>query len=202
MGSAVQQSPALVVAKQRGQACVAYTVTKTRAVDRTITRGRGRAAYTIYKEFKHFTNLNILIVGDILHSRVAHGGLDIMRRLGMNCYIASPNEYKDETLGYQYVNLNDSIKDMDVIMLLRVQNERHHEKSKITNEEYNRLYGLNIEKVALMKKQAIIMHPAPFNRGVEITDEVVECEKSRIFAQMTNGVFVRQSILKRTFTDE
>lgn len=125
-----------------------------------------------------------------------------MRRLGMNCYIASPNEYKDETLGYQYVNLNDSIKDMDVIMLLRVQNERHHEKSKITNEEYNRLYGLNIEKVALMKKQAIIMHPAPFNRGVEITDEVVECEKSRIFAQMTNGVFVRQSILKRTFTDE
>ncbi len=158
--------------------------------------------YTIYKEFKHFTNLNILIVGDILHSRVAHGGLDIMRRLGMNCYIASPNEYKDETLGYQYVNLNDSIKDMDVIMLLRVQNERHHEKSKITNEEYNRLYGLNIEKVALMKKQAIIMHPAPFNRGVEITDEVVECEKSRIFAQMTNGVFVRQSILKRTFTDE
>ena len=104
--------------------------------------------------------------------------------------------------GYQYVNLNDSIKDMDVIMLLRVQNERHHEKSKITNEEYNRLYGLNIEKVALMKKQAIIMHPAPFNRGVEITDEVVECEKSRIFAQMTNGVFVRQSILKRTFTDE
>ena len=158
--------------------------------------------YTIYKEFKHFQNLNILIVGDILHSRVAHGGLDIMKRLGMNCYIASPDEYKDETLGYPYVNLNDSIKDMDIIMLLRVQNERHQEKNKITNEEYNRLYGLNMEKVALMKEQAIIMHPAPFNRGVELTDEVVECEKSRIFAQITNGVFVRQSILKRTFADE
>lgn len=75
-------------------------------------------------------------------------------------------------------------------------------KNKITNEEYNRLYGLNMEKVALMKEQAIIMHPAPFNRGVELTDEVVECEKSRIFAQITNGVFVRQSILKRTFADE
>lgn len=103
--------------------------------------------YTIYKEFKHFQHLNILIVGDILHSRVAHGGLDIMKRLGMNCYIASPDEYKDETLGYPYVNLNDSIKDMDIIMLLRVQNERHQEKNKITNEEYNRLYGLNMEKL-------------------------------------------------------
>ena len=152
--------------------------------------------------YDELQDLNILIVGDILHSRVAHGGLDIMKRLGMNCYIASPDEYKDETLGYPYVNLNDSIKDMDIIMLLRVQNERHQEKNKITNEEYNRLYGLNMEKVALMKEQAIIMHPAPFNRGVELTDEVVECEKSRIFAQITNGVFVRQSILKRTFADE
>ena len=86
---------------------------------------------------------------------------------------------------------------MDVIMLLRVQHERHEQAMSLTQEEYHARYGLTLERVKAMKDTAIIMHPAPFNRGVEIADEVVECEKSRIFKQINNGVFVRMAVLKR-----
>ena len=66
---------------------------------------------------------------------------------------------------------------------------------QLTEEEYNRNYGLNENRVKKMKKEAIIMHPAPFNRNVEITDDIVECEKSRIFKQVENGVFVRMALI-------
>ena len=78
-------------------------------------------------------------------------------------------------------------------MLLRVQFERHTEDMQLTKEEYHRQYGLTMERVNNMKENAIIMHPAQFNRGIEIADDVVECEKSRIYKQMTNGVFVRMA---------
>lgn len=80
-------------------------------------------------------------------------------------------------------------------MLLRVQHERHTDQMELTKEEYNKNYGLNEKRVKKMKKEAIIMHPAPFNRNVEITDDVVECEKSRIFKQVENGVFVRMALI-------
>ena len=80
-------------------------------------------------------------------------------------------------------------------MLLRVQFERHTESMKITKEDYHKQYGLTMDKVNKMKENAIIMHPAPFNRGLEIADEVVECEKSRIYKQMTNGVYVRMAAI-------
>ena len=82
-------------------------------------------------------------------------------------------------------------------MLLRVQFERHSEKMQITKEEYHQKYGLTMERVNKMKKNAIITHPAPFNRGLEIADDVVECEKSRIFKQMQNGVYVRMAAISR-----
>ena len=83
-------------------------------------------------------------------------------------------------------------------MLLRIQYERHEsdEKLKLTPEKYHRKFGLTLEREKAMKKEAIIMHPAPINRGVEIADELVECKRSRIFKQMENGVFVRMAILK------
>ena len=87
------------------------------------------------------------------------------------------------------------VDEMDIIMLLRVQFERHQEKMSMAVEEYHQKYGMTVERMKRMKEKAIIMHPAPFNRGVEIAGEVAECEKSRIFEQMTNGVYVRMAVI-------
>ena len=150
---------------------------------------------TIRQEFGHFDGLKIAIVGDVKYSRVAHTNIEVMQRLGMRCFISGPEEYRDPQYGY--IDFDQAVKDMDVIMLLRVQHERHEQAMSLTQEEYHARYGLTLERVKAMKDTAIIMHPAPFNRGVEIADEVVECRKSRIFKQINNGVFVRMAVLKR-----
>lgn len=148
---------------------------------------------TIREHFGHFAGLKIAICGDIAHSRVAHSNEEVMRRLGMEVVMCGPEEFKEE--GYPFKSLDEVISDVDVLMLLRVQHERHAQTMKISKEAYHQQYGLNRERVARMKDNAIIMHPAPFNRGVEIADDVVECEKSKIFAQMENGVYVRMALL-------
>ncbi len=151
---------------------------------------------TIYEQFNKFENLNIAIVGDILHSRVAHGNLKVMGRLGMNTYISGPKEFMDNSS--KFIPFKDAITEMDIIMLLRIQRERNAVKS-MSDSEYLENYGLTMDKVNAMKKDAIIMHPAPFNRNVEIADDVVECPKSKIFTQMNNGVYARCSILNHCF---
>ena len=151
---------------------------------------------TIYEQFNKFDNLNIAIVGDILHSRVAHGNLKVMERLGMNTYISGPKEFMDNSS--KFIPFKDVISEMDIIMLLRIQRERNAVKS-MSDSEYLENYGLTMDKVNAMKKDAIIMHPAPFNRNVEIADDVVECPKSKIFTQMNNGVYARCSILNHCF---
>lgn len=148
---------------------------------------------TIYEEYGHFDGLKCCIVGDISHSRVAHTNIEVMERLGMDVYISGPKEFNDGSA--KYLDIDEAIKTCDVIMLLRVQFERHTESMKITKEEYHLKYGLTMERVNQMKENAIITHPAPFNRGLEIADEVVECEKSRIYKQMSNGVFTRMAVI-------
>lgn len=148
---------------------------------------------TIYEEFGTFEGLKCCIVGDILHSRVAHTNIEVMRRLGMDVYISGPEEYNDNSA--EWIPLDEAVKTMDIVMLLRVQFERHQEKMNITVEEYHEKYGMNSKRVSMMKDNAIIMHPAPINRGVEIADDVAECEKSRIYKQMTNGVYVRMAVI-------
>lgn len=148
---------------------------------------------TIYEEYGHFDGLKCCIVGDISHSRVAHTNIEIMQRLGMEVYISGPEEFNDESA--PYLPLDEAVKTCDIIMLLRVQFERHTEKMSMTKEQYHNTYGLNMDKVKMMKDDAIIMHPAPFNRDVEIFDDVVECSKSRIYKQMTNGVYVRMAVI-------
>lgn len=148
---------------------------------------------TIHEEFGKFKGLKCCIVGDIAHSRVAHTNIEIMERLGMEVYISGPEEFNDHSA--KYIPLDDAIKEMDIIMLLRVQFERHQEKMSMTVEEYHQKYGMTVERMNQMKDNAIIMHPAPFNRGVEIAGEVAECKKSRIFEQMTNGVYVRMAVI-------
>ena len=150
---------------------------------------------TIYEEYGKFEGLKCCIVGDILHSRVAHTNIEVMQRLGMDVYISGPEEFNDNSC--KFIPFEEAIKEMDVIMLLRVQFERHKEGMTLSVEDYHKQYGLTMDKVNQMKENAIIMHPAPVNRGVEIADDVVECEKSRIFPQMANGVYIRMAVISQ-----
>ncbi|WP_453997068.1 aspartate carbamoyltransferase catalytic subunit [Bacillus nitroreducens] len=153
---------------------------------------------TIKQEFKRFKDLNVLIVGDISHSRVARSNAQSLTRLGANVYFSAPLEWQDQTTPYgMYVDLDEGLKEADVVMLLRIQHERHKFAMDLTKEDYHQQYGLTIKRSENMKKNSIIMHPAPINRGVEIANELIEAPQSRIFKQMENGVFVRMAVLKR-----
>ena len=152
---------------------------------------------TIYQEFGKFKGLKIGIVGDVKHSRVANSNAQALRKLGAKVYFSGPEKWFDEgtIINGTYQSINELVKEVDVLMLLRIQHERHGEKMKITLDNYHKKFGLTKEREKKMKKNAIIMHPAPINRGVEIDDDLVECKRSRIFKQMENGVFVRMAIL-------
>lgn len=150
---------------------------------------------TIRQEFKKFKGLKVLIVGDIAHSRVAHSNYECMKKLGMEVYFAAPKNLQDKQ--YKYVDFDKYLPKVDVVNMLRIQNERLEKGLKVEST-YNKNYGLNKSRVAKMKKNAIIIHPAPFNRNVEINDDIVECSKSRIFKQIKNGVFVRMAVLLRS----
>ncbi|GGE66101.1 aspartate carbamoyltransferase catalytic subunit [Priestia taiwanensis] len=153
---------------------------------------------TIKQEFGLFDGLKVAIVGDIRHSRVARSNAEMLTRLGATVYFACPEKWQDETNTYgAYVHIDDVIDDVDVVMLLRVQHERHEMKAGEMMDSFLHTYGLSVEREERMKVASIIMHPAPFNRDVEIASELVECERSRIFKQMENGVYVRMAVLKR-----
>ncbi|TCD46299.1 aspartate carbamoyltransferase catalytic subunit [Streptococcus sp. X16XC17] len=153
---------------------------------------------TIYEEFSSFEGLKIVIAGDITHSRVAKSNMQILKRLGAEVFFAGPIEwYAEEFDVYgQHVAMDDIVEEIDVLMLLRVQHERHDGQGSFSKEEYNHLYGLTDERYKRLKENAIVMHPAPVNRDVEIDDHLVEAPKSRIVRQMQNGVFVRMAILE------
>lgn len=154
---------------------------------------------TIQQEFKQFRGLTIAIIGDIRHSRVARSNADVLTRLGAEVIFSGPEEWFDsrsvDVSRYRPIDL--AVKEADVVMLLRVQHERHQQKSSYTANEYHKQYGLTLEREKLMRPRSIIMHPAPVNRNVEIADSLVECQRSRIFKQMENGVYVRMAAIKR-----
>lgn len=151
---------------------------------------------TIYEKFGTFEGLNIVICGDIKHSRVAKSNCDALTRLGANVFFSAPKTFQDGSLDIDYVDLDEVIDQVDVVMLLRVQHERHDVATKITQVTYNSEYGMNQARYDRLKANAIVMHPAPVNRGVEILGELIEAPKSVIFEQMTNGVYTRMSILE------
>ncbi|ARW06638.1 aspartate carbamoyltransferase catalytic subunit [Bacillus atrophaeus] len=151
---------------------------------------------TINEEFNCFKDLTVSIHGDIKHSRVARSNAEVLTRLGARVLFSGPAEWQDEQNPFgTYVSTDEAIKSSDVVMLLRIQNERH--QSAVSQEDYLKRFGLTMERMKNMQQHAIIMHPAPVNRGVEIDPELVESKKSRIFRQMENGVFIRMAVLKR-----
>ena len=127
--------------------------------------------------------------------------MQLLTRLGAKVYFSGPEYwYSSEFDKYgEYAPLDELIEDMDVVMLLRVQHERHDgdKNEKLFSEtEYHKLYGLDKKRYNKLKKDAIIMHPGPVNRGVEWADELVEAPKSRYVTQMKNGVFMRMAMIE------
>ncbi|MBA4537585.1 aspartate carbamoyltransferase catalytic subunit [Bacillus aquiflavi] len=154
---------------------------------------------TIQQEFGKFEQLKISIIGDIRHSRVARSNADALLRLGADVVFSGPEEwFDDHIIGKgRYETIDEAISTSDVVMLLRIQHERHEHKDKRSANEYHKLYGLTVDREKQMKPGSIIMHPAPVNRNVEIADNLVESKRSRIFKQMENGVYVRMAVLNK-----
>ncbi len=154
---------------------------------------------TIQQEYGSFIGKKVAIIGDLRHSRVARSNADALTRFGAEVIFSGPEEWFDSRImeNGRYEPVDHAISEADVVMLLRVQHERHQEEGYFSAEEYHKQYGLTVEREQRMKPGSIIMHPAPVNRNVEIADGLVECKRSRIFKQMQNGVFVRMAVLKR-----
>ncbi|MDR1522085.1 MAG: aspartate carbamoyltransferase catalytic subunit [Streptococcaceae bacterium] len=153
---------------------------------------------TIQEEFGAFSDLRVAIVGDLIHSRVARSNMQMLTRFGAKIIFSGPKEWHNEEFDHygQFLPLDDLIDKVDVLMMLRVQHERHNNQQNFSKEEYHKLYGLTKERAKRLQKRAIIMHPAPINRDVEIASVLVESPKSKIVEQMKNGVYARMAILE------
>ncbi len=154
---------------------------------------------TIQEEFGKIDGLKIAILGDIYNSRVAKSNIRALSKFDCEVLLAGPEQLmpdeEDIRASTKVVPIEDAIKEADVIMLLRIQHERHS-LYEINTDTYNKNFGLNPKRVELMKEASIFMHPGPFNREVEITSDLIDHPKSRIFKQVENGVYTRMSILE------
>ena len=156
--------------------------------------------FTIRKYFSDFTKIKVAIVGDILHSRVARSLMHALRILEVpDVRVIAPKTLLPigiEDMGAtSYVNMDEGIKNCNVVIMLRLQNERMN-SSFIPNEhEYYNLYGFTPRRLDLLAKNGIVMHPGPVNRGVEISSEVADGDRSVILQQVSNGIAVRMAIL-------
>ncbi|RAP76630.1 aspartate carbamoyltransferase catalytic subunit [Paenibacillus montanisoli] len=155
--------------------------------------------YTMRKQFGELKGLNVSIVGDIMHSRVARSNLYALQKFGANVRFCAPDNMKAAELDAPYVSMEEALR-ADVIMMLRVQLERHESGMINSAEAYREHFGLTEERAATIAPHAIIMHPAPINRDVEIDDSLVEHPQSRIFPQMSNGVPIRMTVIERALS--
>ena len=149
--------------------------------------------FTIYEEFGDIEGLNVVFAGDIVHSRVAHSNIKLLSRLGANVFVTGAPQFIDTSIPCPYLPIDEAVEKCDVLMLLRIQHERHFKK--FDESTYLEKFGLTVTREKQMKHHAIILHPAPVNRGVEIDSSLVECERSRIFKQMEYGVFIRMAMI-------
>lgn len=143
--------------------------------------------------------LKVLFVGDISHSRVARSNIWGLTKLGAKVAVAGPATLIPRhigTLGVDvYYDIDDVLGEFDVIYLLRIQFERQRANLFPSLREYTRLYGINKDRMARARKDVLIMHPGPVNRGVEITPEVADGNQSAILRQVTNGLAARMAVL-------
>ncbi|KPK02423.1 MAG: aspartate carbamoyltransferase [Nitrospira bacterium SG8_35_4] len=155
--------------------------------------------FTILSCKKKIKGLTVAIIGDIAHSRVAKSNIYGLTKLGASVRVIAPPTLlpaEIEKLGIDvFHSIEDGVKDVDVIMTLRLQLERQSTGFLPSLKEYFKLYGLTPGRVKLAKKDAIVMHPGPMNRGVEIASEVADGKQSVILEQVTNGIAVRMAVL-------
>lgn len=156
-------------------------------------------AFTILDHKQNIEGLKVAIIGDITHSRVARSNVLLLRKMKAKVYACGPPtliplefDAYGVTVTYQ---MREALEDADVVMMLRTQRERQKEVFYPSVKEYSILYGLDKEKMKWAKRDAIVMHPGPINRGVEIDPEMADGEYSVILEQVTNGVAVRMAVL-------
>ena len=149
-----------------------------------------------------FDGLKIAIVGDLAHSRVARSNITGFSKMGAKVFVSAPMTMIPpgiERLGCNVApDMETCLKDADVVMMLRIQKERQGSILFPTEREYAALFGLNQKRLGLAKPDAIIMHPGPMNRGVEISSDVADSQRSIILDQVTNGVALRMALFLLT----
>jgi aspartate carbamoyltransferase catalytic subunit len=150
--------------------------------------------------FGTLEGLKVAIVGDITHSRVARSNIAGLTKMGSSIFVSGPPTMIPmgvEKLGNVTVcnDMRDAIADADVVMMLRIQLERQGKTMLPTLREYAKYYGLNPTNLKLAKKDAMVMHPGPINRGVELSSYAADCDQSHILKQVENGVAVRMAML-------
>jgi len=195
---------------RHGQSGAAHLIARHVAPNiHVVNAGDGRHAhptqalldmYTIRHYKKEFHNLCVAIVGDVLHSRVARSQIHALTTLGVpELRVIAPKTLlpaEVEKLGvHVYHDMEQGLKDVDVIMMLRLQNERMQGALLPSAQEYFKYYGLTQEKLALAKPDAIVMHPGPMNRGIEIDSSVADGSHSVILPQVTYGIAVRMAVM-------
>lgn len=156
-------------------------------------------AYTIRTRLGDIEGRTVTIVGDILHSRVARSNVWLLNALGARVRLVAPPTLLPSAVEKWPVDisydLDSALRDTDAIMMLRVQRERMHHSYFPSIREYSRLYGLSADRFRRLPDHAIVMHPGPMNRGMEIDSAVADSSRSTITEQVTNGVWVRMAVL-------
>ena len=155
---------------------------------------------TMKDKLGRLDGLKVAIVGDITHSRVARSNIQGLTRLGSSVFLAGPPTMMPpgvEQLGNVTVcaTMKEAIQDADVVMMLRIQQERQGKTLMPNTREYSRYFGLNPQNLQFAKPDAMVMHPGPINRGVEMSSYVVDGSQSHILKQVENGVAVRMAML-------
>ncbi|MDB2589690.1 aspartate carbamoyltransferase catalytic subunit [Candidatus Thioglobus sp.] len=149
----------------------------------------------------NFEELSVAIVGDITHSRVAHSDIQALKTLGTkDIRLIAPEGLQHDSNRCEAIRcfdkIDDGLKDCDVIIVLRLQKERMIEADIPNEQEYFDNFGLTPERLALAKKDCLVMHPGPINRGVEIDSAVADCAQSIILQQVTNGIAIRMAVMQ------
>ena len=155
--------------------------------------------FTIKRHKGHLDGLKVAIVGDVLHSRVARSNVFGLHTMGAEVVLCAPPTLMPaqmEELGVKtYTRVEEAVEGADVVMGLRIQRERQEEGNFPSLREYADFFGINEARLKYAKPDALIMHPGPINRGVEITSDAADCEQSVINEQVTSGVAVRMALL-------
>lgn len=156
-------------------------------------------AFTIRQKKKSFSGLKVVLVGDILHSRVAKSNISLLNTLGAHVVCVGPpsilpKEFKKFGVEVEY-NLDRALEGADVVMMLRIQLERQQKNLFPSLREYRNLFSLTPKRFRRAKKNAIIMHPGPINRGVEISADLADSVESVILKQVENGIAIRMAVL-------